>query len=308
MTEPIPFLFGVDVEEPEVTGSRSAASLADLVDIYLDLLAEVGGRGTFFIVGEIARRYPRMVERVASQGHEIACHSDLHIPLDRLRPEQFRSDLRRNLAALRAAGAGNVIGYRAPSFSLIAQTRWAYKILAEEGIVYSSSVLPARNPHFGWPDFGRAPRVIDGVLELPISLLAWSMLPVPAAGGVYFRILPWIVVKHSLSRLRERGEPVLGYFHPYDVDPGQSYGAFPGFARWSVANWILFLNRGATLARLRKLATQGFTFETYASRLPSRNELSGGLCQSKCASHGDSSACQRRVAVGPQGPPPTPNF
>ena len=270
-----PFLFGVDVEEPVVAGSRGAVPLEQLVDIYLELLAEIGGRGTFFILGEIARRYPALVARVVAQGHEIACHSDRHIPLDQLKPEEFRTDLRRNLAALRDAGARDVIGYRAPSFSLIAATDWAYKIMAEEGITYSSSVLPALNPLYGWAGFGRAPKVIDGVLELPMTLLASRALQLPAAGGVYFRTLPWFIVKRSLRRLRDQGDPVLGYFHPYDVDCAQTYGTFPGFSRRSAASGLLFYNRRATLPRLRQLMAMGFSFEAYRSRLPSMDQTRG---------------------------------
>lgn len=278
MKTPTPFLFGVDVEEPEVTGSRGAAQLGELVDVYLDLLAEINGRGTFFIVGEIARRYPALVARVVAEGHEIACHSDRHITLDQLGPDGFRADLRRNLLALRNAGAHDVTGFRAPSFSLIAATDWAYKIMAEEGITYSSSVLPALNPLYGWPGFGHAPKVIDGVLELPMTLLASRALQLPAAGGVYFRTLPWPIVKRSLRRLHTKGDPVLGYFHPYDVDCRQSYGTFPGFSRWSAASGLLFFNRRATLPRLRKLIAMGFSFETYRSRLPLMDQSNGDEC------------------------------
>ena len=116
---------------------------------------------------------------------EVACHSARHVPLDQLGLAEFRTDLRRNLASLRDAGASDVIGYRAPSFSLIALTDWACKIMAEEGITYSSSALSARNPLYGWLGFGRARKVIDGVLALPMTVLASRAVQPPAAGGVF---------------------------------------------------------------------------------------------------------------------------
>ena len=116
---------------------------------------------------------------------EVACHSARHVPLDQLGLAEFRTDLRRNLASLRDAGASDVIGYRALSFSLIALTDWACKIMAEEGITYSSSALSARNPLYGWLGFGRARKVIDGVLALPMTVLASRAVQPPAAGGVF---------------------------------------------------------------------------------------------------------------------------
>jgi len=260
MTGPL-FLFSVDLEDPE--GERFASRAAALTELYLDFLREAGATATFFVVGEVARREPALVRRIAAEGHEIACHSDQHIPLDRQDSRAFRDDLSRSLEALAAAGAPSVKGYRAPCFSLTARTRWAYDVLAELGFLYSSSVLPARNPLYGWPGFGRAPKIMSGVIELPITLLPWPLPPLPMGGGVYFRVLPGPLLRAAFRARRRTSEPVLGYFHPYDIDQERRGFAHPGFRRHSLANWLLQWNRGAVMPRLREMLALGYRIEPY---------------------------------------------
>ena len=82
--------------------------------------------------------------------------------------------------------------------------------------------MPARSPLYGWDGFGPAPRLVDGIVELPVTLLPLRPLPLPI-GGVYFRVLPRPLLRWALGRRRDRGEPVLSYHHPYDIDTEQSF-------------------------------------------------------------------------------------
>lgn len=265
------FLFSVDVEE---AGQGSAAADAspmrapELVERYLAFLADHRAKGTFFIVGEVARRAPGLVRTIAAEGHEIGCHSDRHVPLERLGREAFREDTLRNLDALAAAGAPAAAGYRAPCFSLTGRTAWAHDVLAGLGFRYSSSVLPAPSPIYGWPGFGRAPRRIGGLWEIPISLLPLPLPPLPSAGGVYFRALPRWIVRRGLRSARRRESPVAGYFHPYDIDENPPVRA--DFGRNRLFEWLLHRNRDQLFDRLDMAAALGFTFEpfgVYADRL-----------------------------------------
>jgi polysaccharide deacetylase family protein (PEP-CTERM system associated) len=259
-----PYLFSVDVEDPRLDlpdGERLPARVPALVGAYLDFLSRHGGKGSFFFVGEVARRHPGLVARIAAEGHEIGCHSDSHVPLDRLGQARFRDDVSRNLDALRAAGAGEIIGYRAPCFSLTAETGWAYEVLAELGFTYSSSVLPARSPLYGDPHFGTAPRLIEGIVELPVTLLPFRLLPVPV-GGLYFRVLPRPILRRALAALHRRGEAVASYHHPYDLDTEQRF-THAGFRRWGPFDLLMRANRGAVLPRLEMAASLGFSFAGY---------------------------------------------
>lgn len=264
MTGPPPFLFSVDVEDPRLDlpdGERLPARVPELIGAYLDLLRRNGGKGSFFFVGEVARRHPETVARIAAEGHELGCHSDSHLPLDRLGQGRFRDDLLRNLDALRKAGVDGIRGYRAPCFSMVAETGWAYEVLAELGFSYSSSVLPARNPLYGDAGFGTAPRLIEGVVELPVTLLPFRLLPVPV-GGVYFRVLPRPILRRALAVLRRRKEVVASYHHPYDIDTEQSF-THAGFRRWGAFDLLIRANRKAVLPRLAMASAMGFSFAAY---------------------------------------------
>src|SRR5262249_22354041 len=174
MRETPPFLFSLDLEDVRTMipgGERYAERVPLLVARYAELLARHGLHCTIFTVGDVARRYPFLVRDLAAAGHEIACHGSNHVPLARLDPAAFRSDLRRNLDELAATGAGPVSGFRAPVYSLTPRTAWAWEVLAEQGLRYSSSVLPARHPLHGWPGHARgATRTASGVWEIPFSL------------------------------------------------------------------------------------------------------------------------------------------
>ena len=256
------YLFSLDVEDPRdlmADGARYPARVPALTDAYLDLLRRHGGRGTFFFTGSVARRHPGLVRTVAAEGHEVGCHSDAHLPLARQDRAAFREDLLRNLDALAAAGAGPVRGYRAPCFSLTEETGWAHEALAGLGFLYSSSVLPARNPLHGWAGFGEAPRRIGGIVELPVTLLGFPRVPL---GGLYFRLLPAPLLRRALAARAKAGEAVLGYHHPYDIDADQPY-PHPDFAAWSPYGVAMRIGRRRVLPRLDLAARIGFRFARY---------------------------------------------
>src|SRR5512141_1203699 len=61
--------------------------------LILDLLDEVGVHATFFILGDVARRQPQIIRRIADKGHELASHGYSHRPVHQLTPAEFRHDL-----------------------------------------------------------------------------------------------------------------------------------------------------------------------------------------------------------------------
>jgi len=271
------YLFGIDLEDVRHPGGeRSCERLPHSPGRFLDFLRRHGGTATFFVVGDVARAYPETIRTIVRAGHEIACHSDAHVPLDRQQQGSFRDDLLRNIEALAAAGAPAPRGYRAPSFSLTAATGWAYEVLAGLGFDYSSSVLPARNPLHGWPGFGESPRLVGGIVEIPMTLLHRRLLPVPLGGGVYFRALPKAVLRRAYAARAGRAD-VTGYLHPYDIEEDPERTAFPGFPRWGIGHWLLHHNRRGVFARLEMVASLGFAFAPYgrhAARL--RRDLGSG--------------------------------
>lgn len=257
-------LFSVDLEDVRdgvENGDRYQERVPVNTERYLDFLRKHKIKGTFFIVGNLARQYPALVKSIAGEGHEIACHSNAHVQLTKQSPESFRRDINDNLEALYRAGAENIIGFRAPTFSLTSKTAWAYDILGDLGFQYSSSVLPARNPLYGWPDFGGQPKQMgDSLWEIPITLHSLPGLNTPVAGGVYFRIIPFFLIRFSVKRHVRENRPILTYLHPYDIDEEQERFMHPDLSDNKLLNYLMYVNRSKVFARLeglRKLC--GFT-------------------------------------------------
>lgn len=261
------FLFSVDLEDVRTMipgGTRYAERVPPNVAAYLRFLARHDRRATFFTVGNVARAYPDLIGEISAAGHELACHTSEHTPLERLGPDGLRADLERNLAALERAGAGRVRGFRAPIFSLTEATDWAYDVLAELGFSYSSSVLPQASPMYGWPGFGRGcRRMASGLWEIPVSLTHVLVRDVPFAGGVYFRLLPSRLTRAAFRTHRVASEPVVGYFHPYDVDTEQEYLMHAELGDNPLLNALMYVGRGRVFPRLDRLIADGAVIDRY---------------------------------------------
>ena len=195
------------------------------VDVILGLLDEANARATFFTLGWIAERYPQVVRRIVDGGHELASHGYGHQRASDLTPAQFRDDIVRAKRLLEDIGGVGVRGYRAPSFSIDRRNWWAVDELENAGYVYSSSIYPVRHDHYGMPDaprFPNRPNGESGILELPPTTLPLWGRNLPAAGGGWFRLLPYSLSRWMLRRVNaEDGAPCMFYFHPWELDAGQ---------------------------------------------------------------------------------------
>jgi len=219
----------------------------------LDLFAEAGIQATFFVLGWNAERHPDVVRRVAEAGHEVASHGYAHRVIYEQSAEAFRDDVRRAKALLEDITGQPVWGYRAPTFSITARSRWALDILAEEGHRYDSSIFPIRHDRYGIPS---APRFIHEVagsngrqmIEFPPTTLRVLGCNLPVAGGGYLRLFPVRLVCAALRRVNRKGHPAVVYFHPWELDPEQPRLPVRGLKRFRH-----YVNLGRTADKLRYL-------------------------------------------------------
>jgi polysaccharide deacetylase family protein (PEP-CTERM system associated) len=232
-----------------------------------DRLAELGVTGSVFVVGDVLRDHPALVRRVAEDGHEIGLHALVHAPIGARGPAAFREDTATGKARLEDLLGRAVTGYRAPMMSLVPESGWATEILAELGFVYSSSVLPAPSPLYGWPGLPRTPfRWASGVVELPCPIVRLGTMHVPFLGGAYLRLLPAAVLRHGLRKAAP--DAVLwSYCHPWEFDPDEPFYVFDD-GGW-VASRIGWLNRRHMMARVERLLDleRGPTLGAIAARL-----------------------------------------
>ena len=246
------FLLSIDLEDlrTQFTGGEVyPEAVPQLTMQFLDFFDSQGILATFFTVGNIVERYPDLVKYIYDQGHEIAIHTYDHIPIDKQTKYKFEQDLTRSIQLLDKCGISEVIGFRAPFFSLTKKTQWAYDILQRHGIKYSSSVLPAKSPVYGWHDFGPSPRMLHNVLEIPITLMPHGP-KVPLGGGVYFRFFPLPFLKFGF---KQSPSPITSYFHPYDIDTKQPFFKHPGIPDKFIFHLLMIYNRKNLLKKLEKI-------------------------------------------------------
>jgi polysaccharide deacetylase family protein (PEP-CTERM system associated) len=225
----------IDVEDYFHTEAMSPAAPRDAWDSFpsrvqpmterlMALFAEHNVKATFFFLGWVAERFPQLVRETADRGHEIACHSYWHRAVFRLTPEEFREDTKRAKDAIESAGGQPVYGYRAPSFSMIRGTEWAFDTLAELGFRYDSSVNPIRHDFYGNADAPRFPYPIAGgsMTELPIATVRTLGSNWPCGGGAYLRFFPRSYFRWAIRRLNDaEKQPVMLYLHPWEIDCDQ---------------------------------------------------------------------------------------
>lgn len=236
----------IDVEEyfhvenlrpvaPPETWDALPSRVEGQVERLLDVLDRFAMKATFFTLGWVAARNPRLIERIAMCGHEVASHGFGHEMLTSLDRESFRRDLRRARALLEDAAQRPVVGYRAPTWSIGPRTEWALDVLVEEGYRYDASVFPVRHDRYGDPAAPIVPhrrvRPAGTIVELPPLVWRVGGTNLPAAGGGYLRLLPAWFVRSAVRQAVREARPAVLYLHPWEIDPGQPRFAALGRVR-----------------------------------------------------------------------------
>jgi polysaccharide deacetylase family protein (PEP-CTERM system associated) len=226
--------------------------------LIMKILKKHNTAATFFVLGWLAERIPDLLEEIETQGHEIASHGYSHTCLTRMTPDEFEADLVKALRISRKCISGDIIGFRAPHFTITSETMWAVDILIKHGIKYDSSVFPVGfHPDYGIED---APLSIyqlrDDLIEVPLSSVQIWGSKIPCAGGGYFRLYPYRLTKYLLNRCNREGRPVVFYLHPWELDPYQPRLKLPYISKLRHYN-----NLDKTAYRLNRLL-EDFEFTT----------------------------------------------
>jgi polysaccharide deacetylase family protein (PEP-CTERM system associated) len=246
----MPVTFTLDVEDHVPAGTSPRAP--HVTRRILEFLERHHARATFFVVGELAEANPDLVREIAAAGHELGLHGFRHDPLTELTPDGLRDDCTRGKALLEDLSGSAVHGFRAPTFSLVPDSAWVPDVLAATGFTYSSSVLPARNPLYGWPGQPRTPsRWPSGIVELPCPVTnVAGRNALPYLGGVYLRVLPWPLVQSGVKRA-QADEVLWTYCHPYDFDPDEPFSKRPELS--ATVSRVQWVNRRRMFDRVARL-------------------------------------------------------
>lgn len=239
-----------------------------------DLLLEHSTRATFFVLGWVAERHPDLVKDLAQQGHEIASHGYGHELVSTQTPAQFREDVRLSKQILEDLIGRQVVGYRAPSFSISSRTEWAISVLIEEGYRYDSSIYNRFRSAQGSKAINTETYQLETkagtIWEVSPSTMNACGLQLPVAGGGYFRLFPYAASKMFLKNLERQGSQLVMYLHPWELDPEQ-----PRMDGPLLSKVRHYLNLGKTEQRLRWLL-RDFSFAPINEVVrPIRNIING---------------------------------
>ncbi len=239
----------------------------------LDLFDEKANKATFFVLGWVAERFPRLVREIVHRGHEVACHGYSHQLVYEQARDLFYEETVRAKSCLEDQGQRPVLGYRAASYSITQRSLWALDILAELGFSYDSSIFPIHHDRYGIPNSPRWPYRLStpkgySIIEFPPSTISILGYRLPVAGGGYFRQYPYQFTRFALARINQsEGRPFIFYLHPWEIDPEQ-----PRIRAGLLSTFRHYTNLSRCEGRLRQLL-QDFEFATVtdvlaASRIP----------------------------------------
>ncbi len=244
----------------------------------LDTMGASRSKATFFILGNVVHQFPKLAKRIVNEGHEIGIHGYDHKYISKIKPEEFRDEIKRAKNEVEQLSGGRVFGHRAPAFSITEESFWAIDILLEEGFIYDSSIYPIKGKRYGikgtrktiysWP---------NGLYEIPLSCLDIIGKTVPAAGGGYIRHFPYWWTKFSIRRLQELQRPAVVYLHPYEFE--ESYPAIPSQykpipLKLKVHTIMQAHNRGGKQKKKLDLLLHDFTFVPLKDLLVCKSSLS----------------------------------
>jgi len=197
---------------------------------------------TFFVVGELVYQHPEICEEILENGHEIGFHGYYHEPLWKSTEEKFRLEISK-FDSLMKEGC---IGFRAPSFSLKNETRWALSVLEDAGYKYDSSIFPTQTPLYGVRNAPMKPYLLSKedvakedknskLWEFPLLVYPLTGFRVPMAGGFYLRFFPVNLMERAIKKLNKQGFPAVVFFHSWELDreiPKLKLGLYRSFVTY----------------------------------------------------------------------------
>jgi polysaccharide deacetylase family protein (PEP-CTERM system associated) len=271
-------IFSVDVEELFHTEySKNAKVDKNLfrtpqnISTVLRLLDKYDYKATFFVVGQVAEKFPHLLKELSVRGHEVAFHSYDHVPLWLKTERQLEQEIADFNRLLSSVIGKKCMGFRAPSFSLDNRTKWAVSVLKSLEIGYDSSIFPAWTPLYGLANAPSRPYKIaidnltrnvahSSLWEFPLATYQFLKYRIPAAGGFYLRLFPHIV-KCSIDQLNKQGVPAVIFVHNWELD-----SRTPRFALGLYKSFVTYHNLSKTETFLNRLFAT-FEFTSFADYL-----------------------------------------
>lgn len=251
--------FTLDLEEHRPNDSYPK-KYPDITRQILDFLEQRKITATIFVLGRLAEDEPELIKEISKKGHEIGFHTYSHIHLTKENLENFKQQSMRSKSYIEDLIGHEIVGFRAPAFSLTNSSLWALDVIKELGFIYSSSVLPANNPINGFPGAPREPFLWSNeLIEIPAPIAQYGPITIPYLGGIYLRYLPVFIIKHFLNK-QDNQQALWMYCHPHDFDHEESYYTIEGTS--IPTSLLLWFNRKNTFKKIEKIFSNYPMIET----------------------------------------------
>ena len=223
----------VDVEEPYSKLIYGTNRLLDFFDS-LELKA------TFFVIGEVVEKYPTLVHEISKRGHEIGFHGYKHVPLSKLNKEALAVELTYWKSCIEEITQKQVYGYRAPYFSLVYKTKWAFEVISDAGYLYDSSVYPGLTFNHCWLGAPTQPVKVKNtnLMMFPVPIFNY-FLPIAFSGGGYLALLPKKFIKIGLKINYFLNKTGMIYVHPWQIEQASVGKIISGDRTISIRDKIL---------------------------------------------------------------------
>lgn len=270
--------FTVDVEDGISIAMRDAFSIESeqsqrvlhLTNQILDLLDHYQVKGTFFVLGQVAEKFPELIRQIANAGHELGVHGYNHLQFFRMNRSTAFEELSTAKKIIEDISGQEVSGHRAPAFSITPDTKWGLDVIAEAGFLYDSSIMPIAGIRYGWPGFKQDIQTLKtpsghSLVEVPMSTVNILGRNIPAGGGGYLRLFPFRFTKWAVETIASEYSPIV-YLHPYELDteryPDYYFEALKTVDLLKqVKMRSMWINRSSVEPKLRKLL-KNYEFKT----------------------------------------------
>ena len=236
------------------TISEASPDFAECVERILEICDGLDVKATFFVLGLLARDRPHLVRSIAARGHEIGSHSLTHRLVYTMSHAELFEDLRDSKRMLEDLTGTEVVGFRAPEFSVRRLDSPCFEALLEAGFIYDSSVFPASGLRYGVADASPTRFTLQtragALTELPLATTPIGRWRVSIAGGSHFRVLPTSFIRWAARRADQRDDSLVFYFHPYEFSRRWLYLSGGWQRNRKLVKWLALHNfAGARIER-----------------------------------------------------------
>ena len=192
------------------------------MDATCELLARSNTAATFFVTGTIVQQRKDLVRGWADLGHEIASHGFAHKPIWLMSSRELAEELKGCKAAIEDAIGRPICGFRAPIFSVRWDSLWALEVISQAGFTYDSSIVPVLTRRYGVSGFPPSPARYElsggrAIVEIPLTAGKVLGRDMPVAGGGYFRLLPFSLIRKAVARCQQDNRTFVMYCHPDEL-------------------------------------------------------------------------------------------